>query len=87
MSSSAISTGAMAIEVNPRRPLACTDVTDSSSFRRFVIPGLKLTSCYISKCVFMGPLTRWLLLTATFYLISGVCYTAKTFLAQQKGGV
>jgi hypothetical protein len=32
-------------------------------------------------------LTRWLLLTATFYLISAVCYTTKTVLAQQKRGV
>lgn len=32
-------------------------------------------------------LTRWLLLTATFCLISAVCYTTKTVLAQQKRGV
>jgi hypothetical protein len=29
-------------------------------------------------------LSRWLLLTAAFYLISAICYCAKTFLAQRR---
>ena len=34
--------------------LACTDVTYSSSFRRFVIPSAELTSGYMPECVLMG---------------------------------